>query len=172
MSAIEGLETAHHHETEHEHHHEAQNFWQKYIFCEDHKVIAKQYLITGILWAVIGITMSVIFRIQLGLPDSNLSWLKPILGGWISDSGKLDPNFYLALVTMHGTIMVFFVLTAGLSGTFSNFLIPLQIGARDMASGFMNMLSYWFFFLASVIMFVSLFLQTGPLPVVGLFIRH
>ena len=66
MSAIEGLETAHHHETEHEHHHEAQNFWQKYIFCEDHKVIAKQYLITGILWAVIGISMSVIFRIQLG----------------------------------------------------------------------------------------------------------
>lgn len=106
--------------------------------------------------------MSVIFRIQLGLPDSNLSWLKPILGGWISDAGKLDPNFYLALVTMHGTIMVFFVLTAGLSGTFSNFLIPLQVGARDMASGFMNMLSYWFFFLASVIMFASLFLQQGP----------
>lgn len=162
MSAIEGLETAHHHADEHDHHHEAQSFWQKYVFSEDHKVIAKQYLITGILWAVIGITMSVIFRIQLGLPDSNLSWLKPVLGGWISDAGKLDPNFYLALVTMHGTIMVFFVLTAGLSGTFSNFLIPLQVGARDMASGFMNMLSYWFFFLASVIMFASLFLQQGP----------
>jgi len=63
---------------------------------------------------------------------------------------------------MHGTIMVFFVLTAGLSGTFSNFLIPLQIGARDMASGFMNMLSYWFFFVSGVIMFISLFLETGP----------
>ena len=63
---------------------------------------------------------------------------------------------------MHGTIMVFFVLTAGLSGTFSNFLIPLQIGARDMASGFMNMLSYWFFFVSSVLMFTSLFLSTGP----------
>jgi len=63
---------------------------------------------------------------------------------------------------MHGTIMVFFVLTAGLSGTFSNFLIPLQVGARDMASGFMNMLSYWFFFLSSVIMFSSLFIETGP----------
>ncbi len=63
---------------------------------------------------------------------------------------------------MHGTIMVFFVLTAGLSGTFSNFLIPLQIGARDMASGFMNMLSYWFFFVSSVIMFTSLFISTGP----------
>ncbi|MFN8886854.1 MAG: cbb3-type cytochrome c oxidase subunit I, partial [Cyclobacteriaceae bacterium] len=85
-----------------------------------------------------------------------------ILGGWLTAEGKIDPDFYLALVTMHGTIMVFFVLTAGLSGTFSNFLIPLQIGARDMASGFMNMLSYWFFFLSSVIMFISLFISTGP----------
>ncbi|MCL4157340.1 UNVERIFIED_CONTAM: hypothetical protein GTU68_052393 [Idotea baltica] len=63
---------------------------------------------------------------------------------------------------MHGTFMVFFVLTAGLSGTFSNFLIPLQIGARDMASGFINMLSYWFFFVSSVIMLISLFISTGP----------
>src|SRR2546423_7678877 len=63
---------------------------------------------------------------------------------------------------MHGTILVFFVLTAGLSGTFANLLIPLQLGARDMASPFMNMLSYWFFFLASVIMACSLFVETGP----------
>lgn len=76
--------------------------------------------------------------------------------------GKLAPEFYYALVTMHGTIIVFFVLTAGLSGTFSNLLIPLQIGARDMASPFLNMLSYWFFFLAGVVMFYSLFLSTGP----------
>ncbi|MDR9441727.1 MAG: cbb3-type cytochrome c oxidase subunit I, partial [Schleiferiaceae bacterium] len=68
----------------------------------------------------------------------------------------------LALVTIHGTIMVFFVLTAGLSGTFSNLLIPLQIGARDMASGFINMLSYWFFFVSSVIMLASLFVESGP----------
>ena len=84
-----------------------------------------------------------------------------LLGKWV-EAGKLNPEFYLALVTMHGTIMVFFVLTAGLSGTFSNFLIPLQIGARDMASGFMNMLSYWFFFASSIIMFTSLFIETGP----------
>src|SRR3982751_4417230 len=88
--------------------------------------------------------------------------MRPILGGWITPEGKLDPEFYLALVTMHGTIMVFFVLTAGLSGTFSNFLIPLQVGARDMASPFMNMLSYWFFFMASIVMIASLFIQTGP----------
>src|SRR5210317_722900 len=145
----------------HEEHHE-QGFVSKYIFSTDHKTIAKQFLITGIFWAVLGGLMSLVFRLQLGFPDMNLGWLQPILGGWITTTGQLDTNFYLALVTMHGTIMVFFVLTAGLSGTFSNFLIPLQIGARDMASGFMNMLSYWFFFLSSVIMFISMFISTGP----------
>lgn len=145
----------------HEEHHE-QSFISKYIFTLDHKMIGKQFLITGIFWAIIGGGLSIIFRLQLGFPDLQLDWLRPILGKWITDAGKLDPEFYLALVTMHGTIMVFFVLTAGLSGTFSNFLIPLQIGARDMASGFMNMLSYWMFFIAGVIMFISLFLETGP----------
>lgn len=145
----------------HDHaHHE--NFVTKYIFTEDHKMIGKQFLVTGIFWAVIGGFLSILFRLQLGFPDMNLEFLRPLLGGWIDEAGKLDPNFYLALVTMHGTIMVFFVLTAGLSGTFSNFLIPLQIGARDMASGFMNMLSYWFFFLSGIIMFISLFLKNGP----------
>lgn len=143
-------------------HHEPQSFWRKYIFSEDHKTIAKQYLFSGIFWAIVGISFSVIFRLQLGFPNMNMGFLKPILGQWINDSNKIDPNFYLSLVTMHGTIMVFFVLTAGLSGTFSNFLIPLQVGARDMASGFLNMLSYWFFFVASVVMFWSLFLETGP----------
>ncbi len=150
-----------HHHDDHDHEHHG-NFWTNWVFSEDHKVIAKQYLITGILWALMGGTLSIIFRLQLGFPDANLEWLKPVLGGWITAEGKLDPEFYLALVTMHGTIMVFFVLTAGLSGTFANFLIPLQIGARDMASGFINMLSYWFFFIASVIMFISLFIETGP----------
>ncbi|MEQ8302229.1 MAG: cbb3-type cytochrome c oxidase subunit I [Cyclobacteriaceae bacterium] len=150
----------HHHDDHEEHGHG--NFWTNYIFSQDHKVIAKQFLITGMAWALIGGTMSVIFRLQLGFPEADISWLRPFLGGWITPEGKLDTEFYLALVTMHGTIMVFFVLTAGLSGTFSNFLIPLQIGARDMASGFMNMLSYWFFFLSSVIMFISIFISTGP----------
>lgn len=151
----------HAHEHEHEHEHHELSFIQKYIFSEDHKIISKQFLISGLIWALIGGSFSILFRLQLGFPDANLEWLKPILGEWIQN-GKLDPSFYLALVTMHGTIMVFFVLTAGLSGTFSNFLIPLQIGARDMASGFLNMLSYWFFFASSMLMFVSLFLETGP----------
>ncbi|GAB3687839.1 cbb3-type cytochrome c oxidase subunit I [Spirosoma flavus] len=149
------------HAAEHDHH-EPQSFWRKYIFSEDHKTIAKQYLISGIIWSIIGISLSVMFRLQLGFPAMKLDFLRPILGGWIDETGKLDPDFYLALVTMHGTIMVFFVLTAGLSGTFSNFLIPLQVGARDMASGFLNMLSYWFFFMASMLMLWSLFIETGP----------
>jgi len=159
---IHSHQDVHHHDDHDEHEHHETNFWRTYIFSEDHKTIAKQFLITGIFWALLGGMLSVIFRLQLGFPDMNLDWLKPVLGEWITPEGKLDPEFYLALVTMHGTIMVFFVLTAGLSGTFSNFLIPLQVGARDMASGFMNMLSYWFFFASSVIMFTSLFLETGP----------
>ena len=153
----------------HDHHHGDKyqsGFISHYIFSMDHKIIARQFLITGIIWAIIGAAMSVVFRLQLGFPEESLAWLKPILGKWIvidpTGVGTLAPEFYYALVTMHGTILVFFVLTAGLSGTFSNLLIPLQLGARDMASPFLNMLSYWFFFLAGIIMFYSLFLSTGP----------
>jgi cytochrome c oxidase subunit 1 len=153
------VHAAHGHD-EHDEHHD-QHWLFKYVFSQDHKVIGKQFLITGIFWAFLGGALSTLFRIQLGWPNAAFDFLEPVLGKWV-EGGKLNPEFYLALVTMHGTIMVFFVLTAGLSGTFANFLIPLQIGARDMASGFMNMLSYWFFFLSSVIMFYSLFLETGP----------
>lgn len=153
----------------HEHHHGDKyqsSFINHYIFSMDHKIIARQFLITGIIWAFIGAAMSVVFRLQLGFPEESLAWLKPFLGKWIvvddTGIGTLAPEFYYALVTMHGTILVFFVLTAGLSGTFSNLLIPLQIGARDMASPFLNMLSYWFFFLAGIVMFYSLFVSTGP----------
>jgi len=144
----------------HDHHHE-ESFLSKYVFSTDHKMIGKQFLITGIIWAIIGGLFSVLFRLQLGYPDMSFPVLEDLFGKWAA-GGRISNEFYYALVTMHGTILVFFVLTAGLSGTFANILIPLQIGARDMASGFMNMLSYWFFFLASVVMFASLFIQTGP----------
>lgn len=161
MAAVAHAEVHGHGDHAHEHH--EPSFIKKYIFSEDHKVIAKQYLISGMVWAVIGGLLSLVFRLQLAYPGMDLGWLKPVLGErWFDETGKLDPNYYIALVTMHGTIMVFFVLTAGLSGTFSNFLIPLQVGARDMASGFINMLSYWFFFLSSVLMFASLFVENGP----------
>ncbi len=148
-----------HHEVHHGHHHET--FLTKYVFSQDHKTIAKQFLITGMFWALIGGLFSVIFRLQLGYPDAKFPWMEALLGDW-AKGGQLQPEAYYALVTMHGTVLVFFVLTAGLSGTFANFLIPLQIGARDMASPFLNMLSYWFFFTAGIVMLSSLFVQTGP----------
>ncbi|MFZ7123664.1 MAG: cytochrome c oxidase subunit I, partial [Bacteroidota bacterium] len=120
-----------------------------------------QFLVTAIVMAVLAMLMSLVFRLQLGWPDQKFGFLESIIGKWGKD-GKLDPGFYLALVTIHGTIMVFFVLTGGLSGTFSNLLIPFQVGARDMASGFLNMLSYWFFFASCSVMTLSLFVEAGP----------
>src|SRR5882672_8661207 len=149
------------HHDEHGHHHK-ETFITKYVFSQDHKMIAKQFLITGMVWAVLGGLMSVLFRLQLGYPDAKFAFLEDLLGSKWAKGGQIQPEFYYALVTMHGTVLVFFVLTGGLSGTFANFLIPLQIGARDMASPFLNMLSYWFFWMASVVMISSLFVQTGP----------
>jgi len=155
------VETLAPHEVHEEHHHH-ESFVSKYIFSQDHKMISKQFLITGMFWAVIGGLMSVLFRLQLGYPDSSFPWLQNILGKWWVQDGHITAQGYYALVTTHGTVMIFFVLTAGLSGTFANLLVPLQCGARDMASPFLNMLSYWFFFLASVIMLSSMFVETGP----------
>ncbi len=142
-------------------HHHKETFVTKYIFSQDHKMISKQYLITGIFMGVIGVFMSMLFRLQIAWPEHSFSIIEAFLGRH-QDGGVMSPDIYLALVTIHGTIMVFFVLTAGLSGTFSNLLIPLQIGARDMASGFLNMISYWLFFLSSIIMMISLFVEAGP----------
>tara|TARA_B100000676_G_C18069887_1_gene843553 strand:+ start:305 stop:2011 length:1707 start_codon:yes stop_codon:yes gene_type:complete len=128
----------------------------------DHKMIGKQFLITAIFMAVIGMGMSILFRLQLAWPKEGFAFVNFFLGDKWAPEGVLDPNMYLALVTIHGTIIVFFVLTGGLSGTFSNILIPYQLGARDMASGFLNMLSYWLFFLSSVIMIASCFIESGP----------
>lgn len=102
------------------HHHHKETFVTKYIFSQDHKMIAKQYLITGLIMGAIGIAMSVLMRMQLANPGEPSMVFQALLGKWAPD-GVMDPNMYLALVTIHGTIMVFFVLTAGLSGTFSNF---------------------------------------------------
>ncbi len=149
-----------HHDEHHVHHHK-ETFITKYVFSQDHKMIAKQFLITGMIWAILGGLMSVLFRLQIGYPNESFPWLEDVLGDW-AKGGRISPEKYYSLVTMHGTVLVFFVLTGGLSGTFANFLIPLQVGARDMASPFLNMLSYWFFFLGSVVMLSSFFIQTGP----------
>ncbi|SEH89743.1 cytochrome c oxidase subunit 1 [Paenimyroides aquimaris] len=159
MSAV-GHELTHDHS--HDDHHHKETFVTKYIFSQDHKMISKQFLITGIVMGIIGIAMSLLFRIQIAWPEESFKVFSWLLGDDFAPGGVMRNDIYLAIVTMHGTIMVFFVLTAGLSGTFSNLLIPLQIGARDMASGFMNMLSYWIFLLSCIIMLSSLFIETGP----------
>ena len=147
---------------DHHAHHHKETFITKYIFSQDHKMIAKQYLFTGVFFmGIIGILMSALMRMQIAWPEEPNIFFDFLLGKWAPE-GVMDADIYLALVTMHGTIMVFFVLTAGLSGTFSNLLIPLQLGARDMASGFLNMIAYWLFFLSTVIMVASIFVEAGP----------
>jgi cytochrome c oxidase subunit 1 len=122
---------AHH---DHGHHHET--FLTKYIFSQDHKMIAKQFLITGIVMGVIAMILSVLFRLQLGWPDKSFPILETFLGKW-AEGGRIKPDFYLALVTIHGTMMVFFVLTAGLSGTFSNLVILVLLFSLCDHDGFL-----------------------------------
>ncbi len=164
MSAISheahGNHDSHGHSDDHGHHEES--FVSKYIFSQDHKMISKQFLLTAVFMGVVAMLLSILFRIQIAWPGESSDFLSFFLGETWAPGGILKEDMYLGLVTIHGTIMVFFLLTGGLSGTFSNLLIPLQIGARDMATGFLNMLSYWFFFLSSIIMLFSLFIETGP----------
>lgn len=149
-------------EANHEHDHHEESFVTKYIFSYDHKMIGKQFLIMAIFMAIVGMMLSVFFRIQLAWPEQSSDFLNMFLGDRWAPEGVLNQDMFLGLVTLHGTIMVFFVLTGGLSGTFSNSLIPLQIGARDMASGFINMMSAWLYNISAVIMLVSLFVESGP----------
>ena len=151
---------AHGHHDSHDHHQES--FVSKYIFSQDHKMIGKQFLMTAVFMGVVAMLLSILFRIQLAWPGEGSDFVSFFLGEQWAPGGVLKEDMYLGLVTIHGTIMVFFLLTGGLSGTFSNLLIPFQIGARDMASGFLNMLSYWFFFLSSILMLVSMFVESGP----------
>jgi cytochrome c oxidase subunit 1 len=151
---------AHGHHDDHGHHEES--FVSKYIFSQDHKMIGKQFLMTAVFMGVVAMLLSLLFRIQIAWPGEGSDFLSFFLGETWAPGGILKEDMYLGLVTIHGTIMVFFLLTGGLSGTFSNILIPLQVGARDMASGFLNMLSYWFFFLSSLLMLASLFVESGP----------
>ena len=110
METLHTVTEQHAHATAHGHdggHHHTETFISKYIFSLDHKTIGKQFLITGMVWAVIGGLFSVLFRIQLGWPDETFPFLERMFGAWYTD-GKLNPEAYYSLITMHGTIMVFF----------------------------------------------------------------
>ena len=157
-----------------EHAHPELGFFRKYVFSTDHKVIAIQYIITAMSMAVVGGLLSMMMRLQLAWPTPTgrgpiVTAIWSFLGSIFPEavpSGIMLPEFYLSLVTMHGTIMVFFLFTAILTGGFGNFLIPLQIGARDMAFPFLNALSYWVFLLSCFVILGALF-ATGGAPLGG-----
>ena len=127
--------------------HDPQTFITKYVYSQDHKVIAIQYAITAIFVGLVALALSALMRLQLGFPDA---------------FDFIDPSSYLQFVTMHGMIMVIYLLTALLLGGFGNYLIPLMVGARDMVFPFMNMLSFWFYLLSVIVLLASFFVPGGP----------
>ncbi|MFQ6607817.1 MAG: cbb3-type cytochrome c oxidase subunit I [Fidelibacterota bacterium] len=136
-----------------------QSFIQKYIFSTDHKVIGKQFLWLGLFFLLFGGFQAVLIRWQLAYPDKLVpAWL---LGSFLFEGGKITPDHYNQLITMHGTIMIFWAITPLLIGAFGNFLIPLQIGAPDMAFPRLNMISFWTMFLASIVLLASYLLPHG-----------
>ncbi len=135
-------------------------FVRRYVFSTDHKVIGIQYIVTGLLMALAGAALAVLIRLQLGWPEHQWQLLSRLLPKGMP-SGVMTPEFYLAVVTMHGTIMVFFFISYVLVSGFGNYLVPLQVGARDMAFPFLNMLSYWVAFLAAGLMLASFLVEGG-----------
>ena len=145
--------------------HPKPGFLRRYVFSTDHKIIGIQYLLTALFMAVVGGLLSMLMRLQLAWPSAFWPTLERIMPLGM-EGGIMKPEFYLSLVTMHGTIMVFFLFTAVLTGGFGNFLIPLQIGARDMAFPFLNALSYWVFLVSCAVILSALFV-TGGAPMGG-----
>jgi len=131
-----------------EHHlHDPQTFITKYIWSQDHKVIAIQYALTAIAVGLLAMGLSIMMRLQLGFPDS---------------FSLISPEEYYQYVTLHGMIMVIYLLTALFLGGFGNYLIPLMCGARDMVFPYMNMLSYWVYLLSVLVLMASFFIPDGP----------
>ncbi len=128
-------------------HHDPTTFIAKYIWSQDHKVIAIQYGITAVIVGLVALGLSMLMRLQLGFPDT---------------FSFITPTDYYQFITMHGMIMVIYLLTALFLGGFGNYLIPLMIGSRDMVFPFMNMLSYWVYLLSVIILLASFFVPGGP----------
>ncbi|MFQ5662606.1 MAG: cbb3-type cytochrome c oxidase subunit I [Terriglobia bacterium] len=140
--------------------HEPRSFVRRYIFSTDHKVIGLQYFLTGMAVAVIAGLLAMLIRLQLAWPMTRWPLLGKLFPEGMED-GLMKPEFYLSLITMHGTLMVFFVISFALVSGFGNYLIPLQVGTRDMAFPFLNMLSYWVVVPATLIMLGSFFVEGG-----------
>lgn len=135
-------------DSDHEHaQHDPQTFIRKYIWSQDHKVIAVQYAVVAIAIGLVALGMSVLMRLQLGFPHA---------------FSLIAPHDYYQFITMHGMIMVIYLLTALFLGGFGNYLIPLMVGSRDMVFPYMNMLSFWFYLLAVLVLVAGLFVPGGP----------
>ncbi len=143
-------------------HHEPMSFWRKYIFSTDHKIIGIQFLFVSLFFLLVGGFLAMQIRWQLGFPGT------PMPGGGIlpetmAVNRVILPEYYVQLVSMHGTFMVFFAIMPLLVGVYANFLIPLKIGAHDMAFPRINMASFWLALLAGLIMTASFFVPNGPI---------
>jgi cytochrome c oxidase subunit 1 len=144
MATITPAVDTHGHEHDHAHGHHEQTFIQKYVFSTDHKVIGIQFLITTLLMLMVGGALALAVRWQLAFPWENMPIVGKLFGVFQGEGGQISPEFYTMLFTMHASVMIFLVIIPVLAGAFGNFLIPLQIGADDMAFPVLNMLSYWF----------------------------
>src|SRR5438874_4808502 len=133
-------------------------FIRKYIFSLDHKVIGIQYILLALTAVLVGMIMSVLMRVNLSWPGTHIRILATLFPTGAT-GGVMSPEFYLSLVTMHGTIMVFFVLTTAPQGGFGNYFLPIQIGAEDMAFPFLNMMSFWVTFVGFMVLLLAIFAE-------------
>ncbi len=141
-------------------HHEELGFWRTYVFSTDHKMIGRQFLFLGLFMLTIGGTLAMLMRWELAWPETAVPGF-----GWVPEpymvEGIIPPNTYNSFFTMHATIMIFFAVMPIMIGCFGNFLIPLMIGARDMAFPVLNMLSFWVGLLGGLVMLAGFFVPGG-----------
>ncbi len=133
-------------------------FIRKYVFSTDHKVIGIQYWCLALFAVFVGMGLSLLMRLQLGWPGQEWGFLKTLFPH-AAENGTMSGELYLSMLTMHGTIMVFFVLTTAPQGGFGNYFLPIQIGANDMAFPVLNMMSFWITFLALLVLMSAFFVN-------------
>ena len=149
------------HDTSVHAHHAPTSFIGKHVFSLDHKVIGKQYYALALLAAFVGMFLSWLMRIHLAWGDAHIPGLQ-LLSSTGAPGGVMTPEYYLQLMTMHGTIMVFFVLTTAPFAAFGNYFLPIQVGAEDMPFPHFNMMSFWVTFSAFIVLMASFFVSDGP----------
>jgi cytochrome c oxidase subunit 1 len=144
---------------------EPQSFLRRYVFSVDHKTIGKQYFGLALLAVFTAIVLSLLMRLHLAWPMAPIPELEKIAPTG-APSGIITPEYYLSLMTMHGTLMIFFVLTTAPIAAFGSYFLPIQIGARNMAFPRLSMMSFWITFLSFAVLISAFFVEDGP-PISG-----